>query len=607
MNPTTASATDSPHSDTTTSNRALISQLSDDLAWLEGHCQRQELLGKEVSRLRFAAGLVRNLIGPFIDGQKVPPLHVAIVGGAGAGKSTVSNFLTGALLAEANPQAGFTRHPIAYTSPDSDISWPSYHNFLGPLKRLTQNTPASLDEDVYQVQRVAMEPGALTLLPRYVVWDCPDMTTWAATGYIPRMVEVSSLADVLVYVASDERYNDEVPTQFLQMLAESGKAVVVCLVKMQEKNAAAFVEHFRQEVLTKINAQHLPVVYIPHLTHEQLANPFQLAKKYQIPLLNQIGVYGNPPNESRKRSVNSAVRYLTEQQNKILGVAREDLAALQSWRSLALSGQAEFDERYNKEYLESEKFHRFDEALVRLLELLELPGVGKILSNTLYVVRTPFRLLKGLFDKAVKRPSTPPIPESPVLEMALQSWIDSLRRESARRADSHPLWKHINRGFETGLGDRIKEEFEKAVLEFHRNQTDEVDRTARAIYEDLEKRPAVLNTLRGTKFTLEVTAIVSACWTGGLTPWDILWAPLAASITHQITKFLGKQYVEAQRDNARVRQRDMVSKYVSNPVAEWIADWPASGGSDFERLQLVLRRLPTSLQKMRETVQEAMK
>ena len=75
------------------------------------------------------------------------------------------------------------------------------------------------------------------------------MTTWAATGYVPRLLEVAGLADVLIYVASDERYNDEVPTQFLHLLLQTGKPVIVCLMKMKEADAPALVAHFQREVL----------------------------------------------------------------------------------------------------------------------------------------------------------------------------------------------------------------------------------------------------------------------------------------------------------------------------------------------------------------------
>src|SRR5919109_1168083 len=96
--------------------RRLTSQLAEDLGWLEAHCRQQpgqEALG---AQLRLAAALVRNCIGPYLDEQPATPLHAVVVGGAGAGKSTVVNLLHGAVVAETNPQAGFTRHPIAYTS-----------------------------------------------------------------------------------------------------------------------------------------------------------------------------------------------------------------------------------------------------------------------------------------------------------------------------------------------------------------------------------------------------------------------------------------------------------------------------------------------------------
>src|SRR5262249_38075288 len=159
---------------------------------------------------------------------------------------------------------------------------------------------------------------------------------------------------------------------------------------------------------------------------------------------------------ARKRTVAWANHYLVRYQEHLLSAARHDLAALQSWRSVVGEGQLEFDTRYRREFLSGEKFHRFDEALVRLLDLLELPGVGRILSGTLWLVRTPYRLLRGLFRKAMRRPDAPNMPELPVLEEALSGWLDLLRKEAARRADTHPVWAHIDKGFSGGLGQTAR-------------------------------------------------------------------------------------------------------------------------------------------------------
>jgi hypothetical protein len=587
--------------------RSLTSQLAEDLAWLEEHCRTQKDQANQAGALHLAAAMVRNVIGPFLEGQPAVPLHLAVVGGAGAGKSTIANMASGSVLAETNPQAGFTRHPIAYTSSNGQISWPAHLGFLGNLHRLSKPSPASLDEDVYQVRRVPVEPNIFSLLDHFVVWDCPDMTTWAATNYVPRLLEVAGLADVLVYVASDERYNDEVPTQFLRLLLQAGKMVVVCLVKMREADAPAFVAHFQKEVLSKMPAAPVACLTVPHLTHAQLADPVKQAPQYRIPLVNQLAVLGSNPAETRKRNAKSAMNYLRDQQNSLLGVARNDLAVLQGWRNLVMQGQVEFEGRYRREFLSSERFRRFDEALVRLLDLLELPGLGKVLSTTLMVLRTPYRLLKGLFTKTMQRPEAASMPEKPVLEGSLAGWMDMLRKEAARRTSTHPVWAYLDKGFAAGLADQTRERFEQGFRAFQLGMADEVDRTAKAIYEELEKNPVALNTLRGSKFALEVAAITSTLIAGGLTLLDFVLVPLAASVTHQLVELLGKQYVESQRELARARQEAMVRQHLSGPLAEWLTQWPTTGGSTFERLQIILRRVPAAIQQLDGLVREGSK
>jgi hypothetical protein len=587
--------------------RALINQLADDLAWLEQHAREQEGSEQQAGALRLAAGQLRNVLGPFLEGQPAAPLHVAVVGGAGAGKSTVANFLMGAMQAESNPQAGFTRHPIAYVKIDGQLAWPAQVGFLGPMKRLSQPESASLDQDVYQIRRIDSVSDISQILDRFVVWDCPDMTTWAATNYVPRLLEVAALADVVVYVASDERYNDAVPTQFLKLLLQSCKLVVVCLVKMKEPDVPSFLEHFQKEVLAKLPGKAVACLAIPHLTREQLTDPLRHANAWRIPLLNQVSVLGDPPAAARQRSVRAALMFLHSGQNLLLGVARRDLEALEGWRRLVAEGRGEFDERYRREFLSSERMRRFDEALVRLLALLELPGMGKYISGALNVIQMPYRWLRGLFNKALQRPEAPPLPERPVLESALAGWIDLLRKEAARKANQHPLWQHIHQGFAGGLADQIRSRFEQSLGGFHTSMTDEVERTAAAIYEHLQKNPIALNTLRSAKFTMEIGAIVgsvAAVASLGTMYWlNIVLIPLAASVTNHLIELLGQKYVDSQREAARTRQQALVTKHLSAPLADWLTQWPATGGSTYERLQLILQRWPSNVQQLESAVQ----
>jgi GTP-binding protein EngB required for normal cell division len=589
--------------------RALTSQLAEDLAWLEQHCASDAAHTHAAAQLRLAAAVVRNCIGPWLDSQPASPLHIVVVGGAGAGKSTIANLLSGAPAAEANPQAGFTRHPIAYTSSNGALTWSGYLGFLGPLRKLTEPVPSNLDDDVYQVRRVPAESASQQLLKDFVVWDCPDMTTWAATGYIPRLLETAGLADVIVYVASDERYNDEIPTQFLHMLVQSGKPVVVVMTKMREADAPALVAHFQREVLGKLTYPAGGGVFgtltIPHLSPEQLTDPARTVGRYRVPLLNQVAVLGHPPQTARRRTVANAMRYLVHHQEHLLAVARQDLAALQSWQSLVASGQAEFEGRYNREYLASEKFRGFDEALVRLMELLELPGIGKALSTVLWVVRLPYFGLRKLLGKAMSKPGAAGRPEQPILDESLSAWIDMLRKEAARRAGDHPLWAHVARGFHGDLADKVRERFQQGYRGFQAGLATEVDRTARSIYEELEKRPGVLNTLRGSKLAFDAAAIAGTITAGGIGLQDFILVPIVAGLTHQLVELLGKQVVDSQREQARERQRALMHQYLGAPLGEWLTQWPATGGSAFERLQLALRRIPQAVRDLEARVQAA--
>jgi hypothetical protein len=596
--------------------RTLTSQLADDFGWLEQHCAGLPGHAPDAGRLRLAAALVRNCLAPMLDEQAPLPLHIAVVGGAGAGKSTVANLLSGAPAAEANAQAGFTRHPIAYTSTAGPIDWSARLGFLGPLHRLTESAPSSLDEDVYQIRRTTPTAAGVDFLKDFVVWDCPDMTTWAAAGtvsdapvaalaapvaqrpgYVTRLLEAAALADVIVYVASDERYNDEAPTQFLNLLLQAGKPVVVCLMKMREADAPALVEHFQKEVLSRLPAGVVATLAIPFLTPAQLADPAREAVRYRIPLLNQISALASPsPLAARRRAVLGALRYLIRQQDALLLAARNDVAALEGWKNLVLTGRDEFDERYRREYLTGEKFRGFDEALLRLMELLELPGVGKVVSGALYVLRTPYRLLMGAVGKALSRPESAVRPEGPVLEDALNGWIDLLRKEAARRTTTHPLWAHIAQGFNTGdLAGRARERFAQQFRSFQVGLAGEIDRTARAIYEQLETNPVQLNTLRGCKLGLDGLAVGTSLIMGGINWHDFILVPLAASVSHQLVELLGKQYVDAEREQARRRQGDLLSHQLSGPLADWLTRWPATGGTEFERLQQALLRIPEAL------------
>lgn len=607
-------------------HRSLVSNLAEDLAWLEDHCRLSEKLARETSKIRLSAALVRNLLGPFLDEQPAKPTHIVVVGGAGTGKSTVVNLLCGHVVAEANPQAGFTRHPTAYLpdaasngdmphSERSILRWSSHLGFLGNLHRLSESAPSNLDEDVYQIRRVTPAPLAPdadgpTPLADCVIWDCPDMTTWASSGYVSRLLETAALADVIIYVASDERYNDAIPTEFLYLLIATGKPVVCCLTKMREADWKEIVAHFRTEVVGRApngpdgRAPIVPCFPIPSLTPAQLQHPAKEAARWRIPIINQVTVLCEPAPTTRRRSVSQAIAYLSSSSDGLLALARQDLEALEAWRAAVLNGQMDFNKRYRNEYLQGEQFRRFDDATGELLRVLELPSSGFGLGLVFRALREPYRFVRGLVAQIAARPESVSIPERTVLEGAFDSWLDQLRSESLRRTDSHPVWKHVASGFQQGLADLARDRFHTDFRKFELAAADESEASRRGITEQFEQNPALLNGLRVSKLILDLVAIGLVLWLIGFDWWLLLAVPVAVSLTHQIAEWITQAYVNRKREQARYRQETLMATHLSAPLGEWLAQWPVTGGSTFERLQRALRRVPEMIRELTAAIQK---
>ncbi|HMO37151.1 MAG TPA: GTPase domain-containing protein, partial [Gemmatales bacterium] len=143
---------------------------------------------------------------------------------------------------------------------------------------------------VRQIQGLPEAASELSLLTRAVIWDCPDMTTWKANQYQTRLVETLGLADLVIYVASDERYNDAWPTQYLQYLLQAGKPVVACLTKMQPSQQETLLKHFRETVISRIPecAGVSAVVALPHLSAAEQADPGGVGNGIRQPLVQAV-------------------------------------------------------------------------------------------------------------------------------------------------------------------------------------------------------------------------------------------------------------------------------------------------------------------------------
>jgi hypothetical protein len=590
--------------------REKISRLVEDLTWLQDNLDSHSMLEEEPIRLRLGLSILRNLLGPVLNGQSAEPLHLSVIGGAGTGKSTVSNFLIGSVAADANPQAGFTRHPIAYVSGSDTLSWTSHLGFLGPLKRIDEVVPASLDEDVYQIRR----PGGLEDSPlgSIAIWDCPDVTTFASAVYRDRVLEILGLSDLVVFVASDERYNDAVPTRFLEMVLQSGKPVVVVLTKMKPEDGPTIREHFRNEVLGKFRIQRsdpmsVPVITIPFLTIDERNDPVEKAKNYRIALLNQVLALISDPRPARLRVVSNGWKFLRSISDRLMELAKPDLQALEAWQKRVDEAVEQIEQRYYQEYLVGESFQRLDDARDRLLDSLEIPGAGKVASYLLKFLRFPYLLLRSALGKAFEKRPLPGLAEIDVLESGYRAAIDQLRSQTLQGTKPDRMTQLLQQGFSGGLLDTAKNEFRDRLDHYRQMSQEDLDANTRQLAGGLTANPSLLGSFRAGKLFIDATAVLLGVYLSiGVigVPWTaLIIVPIFASVTHQIVEWIVGGYAGRVKEIVRDRRLTLVRQAITQPFARWLKAWPLTGGSRFERMQQILQRFPTDIKDLDKLIQ----
>src|SRR5262249_3533683 len=157
-------------------------------------------------------------------------------------------------------------------------------------------------------------------------------------------------------------------------------------------------------------------------TRERL-DPAGAGAKHRVQLLNQILVQCDSDTATRLRTVTNATKYLSTAGEGLLEVARRDLAELDAWKASVMTGKAEFENRYRTEFLPGDQFRHIDRYREELMELLELPGAGRLASGFIWLLRMPYRWTRDYVAGLVTRPQVFNLSERTVLSAALTGWL----------------------------------------------------------------------------------------------------------------------------------------------------------------------------------------
>ena len=116
------------------------------------------------------------------------------------------------------------------------------------------------------------------------------------------------------------------------------------------------------------------------------------------------------------------------------------------------------------------------------------------------------------------------------------------------------------------------------------------------------KNPSALGSLRIFKLLLDLAAVALGLWVGNFGLISAVWAMIFVSIEHQVVELIVRQFVDQKREQTRSRKQLMVNQYLSAPMADWLTQWPATGGSTYEKLQMALRRVPNTIRQIAELI-----
>ncbi len=321
-------------------------------------------------------------------------LWIVFIGGTGTGKSTLFNALIGKTLSETGVERPKTTGPLVYAHNNAPIEKDFPFAATGIRRIMVDEVPPS---------GYSGSPGQILLLEHdreelshLIIVDTPDLDSLELKNR--QMVEdLQLLADVVVFVASQEKYADDVPFRFLSRIHREGKPYYLLLNKAEDELTA-------DEVLDVLQGQGLQISVdrfwlLPHMPSNPTASLLRVASftDFKETLFHQLSKAQTSEviRRERKRAVGkirSEIGLLADLLKKEARAASEWLEQLQYFSEVACRDLlSEQEERFVKEsraHIQKEIRKHFSKY-----DLLGTPR--RFLAQ---LIRMPFRAL-GLWPE----------------------------------------------------------------------------------------------------------------------------------------------------------------------------------------------------------------
>jgi GTPase SAR1 family protein len=500
-----------------------------------------------------------------IDASSDYATQLAVIGPTQSGKSTLVNALLDTDVAGISALAGFTVHAQGYASGCNETQLTTLQQVMEPLVRT-----AAAQLDANELNSYALESivsGTQAIDAPTVVWDTPDFDSIDASTYTLAVLNTVALADVIIMMVSKDKYGDKSVWDMLSLIEPLDKPLLVCINKLdtfdEDTVSTAFLNRFTQYFPQRTTPE-LMLLPFSRKNATESVTPFPdqtLLRLFEKLKSSQKLIH-------RENYVSTATYFVENNKAQWFAPLIEEETARLHWQTLIELTAETAEAFYVDGYLNNDdKYVTFNRTIAELLTLLEIPGLAPTLAKTRQILTWPARKLIGAGKLAFNRSQfaqnysfSPDEHEVDVLNRMFSEALISLQGDLLEQPSS-VYWGALNSVFrknEATIRAFFTEESENARKDFE----PQIEAAAQQIYVQLQSQPALLNTLRATRASVDAAGIALAIKSGGLAPIDLLLAPAMLSVTTLLTESALGRYVESIKSELKEKQRTHIAERV---------------------------------------------
>jgi GTP-binding protein EngB required for normal cell division len=502
------------------------------------------------------------------------PPQIVVIGPTQAGKSTITNLLLGGQVAEASPLAGYTRHASGYFTDPTDDKIETACDIL--LPGLNRSLRRELSNDKLDCFALQYKPGTLPIRKPLMVWDTPDFDSFSSRSYRSTVPKLCAIADLIVLVVSKDKYADQTVWEMLKLIGQIKRPMLVCINKTPSTNQA----EIRAVVEKKFLEEHIAVsgiTTLPILTEDNFSAWLKQPETEQFRKLADASLIP----DAGLQDVTQLKQFLQRHWGSWASSVNEERAARQQWEEIVNATLKETSAAYERDYLRNPNYgDTIQRAVVRLLELLELPGIAAGLARARETISWPARKIISYFKKPTtnSNENVTTDHETQALNDALAHLLLQLQRAAGEQAANTPdntrLWWQQLWQYTQSQSTALTESGKKSIKAHQLNFEPHIEDSAQQLFQHLQEHPTTLNGLRAARISTDAAAVVIALKTGGIGLNDLVLAPAMLSFSTMLAEGAVGRYMKTIEEKLKVIQLESMNEHVLSPMQQQLISMP---------------------------------